>query len=285
MSAAVRAVLWSLLALATSGCRYVPVAVASLPPVEAPVRFLLTFDDGPSIATDDNPTLSILRQLADNDTQPGIKAVFFVQTRHVNGGGTTEGRALIRHMHAQGHLIALHTAEPRHTSHARMSDEDLDQSLARGKQDLAELLGETPTLVRPPFWSYTTATERRYRAAGLRMLLADIKARDGVIYVFPATFDLRRYVRHELLGVREQLAAGRLPASRGAIPVVIGMHDINRFTASHLREYLSLLVEEARYLGIPLTGKPFYDGLDELNQAALARTTAPDTDLPALTLK
>ena len=66
------------------------------------------------------------------------------------------------------------------------------------------------------------------------------------------------------------------------IPVVIGMHDINRFTASHLREYLTLLVEESRALGIPLADKPFYDELASLQQAALRRAGGPATDIPQL---
>jgi len=83
-----RAVVVALLGMLT-GCQFLSTAGEIAPaPLPVQIRFLLTFDDGPSIQADDNPTLSILEQLAVNDVQPAIKAVFFVQTRNANGGGT-----------------------------------------------------------------------------------------------------------------------------------------------------------------------------------------------------
>ena len=85
------------------------------------VRFLMTFDDGPSAVPKDNPTQSILDQLANNAVQPNIKAVFFVQTRNRNGGGTAIGQALMRREHAEGDVIALHSGSPRgHINHTQM---------------------------------------------------------------------------------------------------------------------------------------------------------------------
>ena len=80
--ASLRAAVFMLLGVLT-GCQSLSASekAASVTP-SAKIRFLLTFDDGPSIQADDNPTLSILEQLAVNDVQPGIKAVFFVQTRN-----------------------------------------------------------------------------------------------------------------------------------------------------------------------------------------------------------
>ncbi|HKU47661.1 MAG TPA: polysaccharide deacetylase family protein, partial [Burkholderiales bacterium] len=51
-------------------------ACAGVETPPAPVRFLLTFDDGPAPST-----AQVLQTLAANPVQPGIKAVFFVQTR------------------------------------------------------------------------------------------------------------------------------------------------------------------------------------------------------------
>ena len=81
-------------------------------PYPVPVRFLLTFDDGPSGALSDNPTASILAQLADNPIQPRIKALFFVQTRNAEGGASAVGRGLLQRLHAEGHLLGLHRIRP-----------------------------------------------------------------------------------------------------------------------------------------------------------------------------
>ena len=88
------------------------------------IRFLLTFDDGPHANTG-----RVLRQLARNPVQQDVKAIFFVQTRHPQGGGSAEGRAMLAIEHAEGHLLGLHTGTPRgHLSHTGMTVTDLDRS-------------------------------------------------------------------------------------------------------------------------------------------------------------
>ena len=82
------------------------------PPLPAPVRFLITFDDGPSTWEPYNPTRVILDQLLDNPVQPEIKAIFFVQTRDRRAGGGPAGQALLRRANSEGHVLALHTATP-----------------------------------------------------------------------------------------------------------------------------------------------------------------------------
>jgi hypothetical protein len=57
------------------------------------------------------------------------------------------------------------------------------------------------------------------------------------------------------------------------IPVVVTFHDTNSFTADHLGEYLSLLVDEATNLGLPLHRKPFLDDSEELLEVGLRRAT------------
>ncbi len=89
----------------------------------APVRFALTFDDGPTTRDKGNPTEIILDALAENPVQRGIKGIFFVQTRNSGGGATERGRALIRREHAQGHLVALHDGSTSgHRSHRNLDD-------------------------------------------------------------------------------------------------------------------------------------------------------------------
>ena len=81
-----------LLLFGVCGCQSTrPLASDSGPP--PCVRFLLTFDDGPSAWPEYNPlfgpdfnaTLAILGQLATNEVQSGICAIFFVQPVHPRG--------------------------------------------------------------------------------------------------------------------------------------------------------------------------------------------------------
>ncbi|HEY8877869.1 MAG TPA: polysaccharide deacetylase family protein, partial [Roseateles sp.] len=106
------------------GCRSAAHRAAANPDTP-PLRFLLTFDDGPSIRSAPNPTEQVLGTLARNPVQPGIKAIFFVQTRAANGGGTPEGRALMQRELALGHVLGFHTATPGHSNHLGMPSEQL----------------------------------------------------------------------------------------------------------------------------------------------------------------
>ena len=236
---------------------------------QAPVRFLLTFDDGPATWSlfDKPSTVRVLETLAANPVQPGIKAIFFVQTRAWNAGGSDAGRALLRREHEEGHLLAVHTGtRGSHESHLHLASDTLEQSLADAKSDIAAIAGREPRLVRPPFWDYDEFTLAAYERARLDVLLTDLAARDGVVW--GVNFSLRK--RDNL---RAQLArlGGDLPVLDGATPVVVTFHDVNSHTARNLAEYLEILVSEARALGIALAAKPFYDSRDELERAARLR--------------
>jgi peptidoglycan/xylan/chitin deacetylase (PgdA/CDA1 family) len=234
-----------------------------------PARFLLTFDDGPSSFTWYNPTRAVLDTLADNDVQPGIKAVFFVQTR-ARGAGTPQGQALLQRTRAEGHVLALHSGTARgHIDHRHLSQAELDQSLRDGIQDLTALTGRAPTLIRPPYWNWTHATLAAYQAHGLSMLLTDVHARDGLAYGWTISLHRRSHFREGLARVRTQ--AGTLPVQDGVLPVIITFHDTNTFTASHLQEYLHILLEESRQVGLPIATPPFYNDGNEIEEAALLR--------------
>jgi len=236
---------------------------------QTPIRFLLTFDDGPATWSllDKPSTVRVLETLADNPVQPGIKAVFFVQTRAWNAGGSEAGRELLRREHAEGHLLAVHTGNRQsHVSHVHLQPDELEESLANAKADIAAIGGSAPRLVRPPFWSYDEATFAAYGRAGLDMLLTDLSARDGVVWGI--NFSLRK--RSNLRAQLERLG-GRLPVLDGVTPVVVTFHDVNSHTARNLAEYLRILVEEAEAAGLKLAPKPFYDARADLERAALLR--------------
>jgi peptidoglycan/xylan/chitin deacetylase (PgdA/CDA1 family) len=228
----------------------------------APVRFLLTFDDGPAPST-----ARVLQTLAANPVQPGIKAVFFVQTRAPEAGGSEAGRALMRRSQAEGHVLAVHTGTPHgHVSHLAQAPEELERGLAQAKADIAAIAGAAPRLVRPPYWSYDAGTLEAYEHAGLAMLLTDLNARDGVVYGVNLVPAKRTLLRFQLERMKQQLAV-----VDGVAPVVVTFHDVNPSTAAELADYLRFLVEDARALGLRLADPPFYDRREDLERAAVLR--------------
>jgi peptidoglycan/xylan/chitin deacetylase (PgdA/CDA1 family) len=257
-------------------------AAAHQPGAPAPVRFVLTFDDGPAAADSDNPTVRILETLARNPLQDNIKAVFFTQTRAWHGGGTGTGRALIRREHDAGHVVALHSANLFHANHRFMSQEALDATMQHGVEDLLSVTGEPPKLVRPPFWAYNADTLLTYHAYGMQMLLTDLNANDGKIYGINFSWHKRSNMLKHLAATRQRWAAGQLPEVDGATPIVVTFHDVNTYTSRHIQEYLEILVDVARELDVPLAAKPFYDDHEELERAALASTVADAESRPQL---
>lgn len=253
----------------------VPGAIPAEPAaVPAPVRFLLTFDDGPYGQARDNPTVSILGTLADNPVQPGIKAVFFLQTRSGDGGATPLGRELIGREHEEGHLLALHDGSSwGHRSHRNLSDAELETTLTDGVADLTAHAGRAPTLLRPPYWAYDERTLAAYDRHKLAVLMTDITANDGKDWGFKASPRRRIHFELEMARVRERIAAGHIQPVDGVIPVVVTFHDTNTYTAHHMAEYLGLLVELAREAGLPLAAPAFYVTRNDLEAAAHVRAS------------
>jgi len=264
------------LALSLSGCISAPIALT--PQTEqrlqnqAPIRFLLTFDDGPSASGYNNPSRSVIADLANNPVLPGIKAVFFLQTEASRSGGSARGRKTMEREFAGGHVLAFHTATAFHTNHRWLNDAELERTVSQGATDIASITGTPPTLVRPPFWNYDRRTFAAYQRHGMQVLLTDLSANDGKIWGFNASPRRRANLIRQLSVVRERIALGELPTVDGVIPVVVTFHDINRYTARHLQEYLQILMDSARDNGLKTAAEPFYTDRTALERAALART-------------
>lgn len=246
----------------------------------APIRFLLTFDDGPSGATKRNPTKKILDVLANNPIQPEIKAIFFVQTRAKRGGGTEVGRLLLKREQDEGHLLAFHTATPHHSNHRKLPPEQFEQSLRFGVTDMIEATGVPPTLVRPPFWNYDARTLAEYHRNGLQMLLTDLSANDGVIWGVNWSWHKHSNLLKQLTAAREKWLEGKLPIVDGETPIVVTFHDVNTYTARTIEVYLKILLQVANELDMPVANKAFYDSRDGLERAAKARVVI-DADVNA----
>ena len=260
-------------------CCAAPAAVAGAPP---PIRFLLSFDDGPSGAGDPNPTARILDVLAHNTAQPGIKAIFFTQTHSANGGDSAIGRGLLRREHEEGHVLAFHTATPGHANHRYLGAQELELSLSRGAADLQAISGVAPSLVRPPFWNYDAATLSAYQRHGMRMLLTDLSANDGKIWGVNFSWHKRSNMLDGLARLKPRWRAGAMPVVDGSVPVVVTFHDVNSYTARHIEEYLLILLDVARELEMPLAPAPFYDERGALEKAALASTVRDGDGQPPL---
>lgn len=254
-----------------SACSSTPVTPQ---PGIAPIRFLLSFDDGPSASLAINPTEQILDALADNPIQPGIKALFFVQTRATGAGGSIQGQALLRRQQRDGHLLGLHTSTQGHANHRFLSPDELEQSLKDGVADLSAISRATPRLVRPPFWNYNERTFIAYQNHGLHLLLTDLSANDGKTWGINGSLRRRSSLRDQLTQTAAQIHAGTLPVVNGVIPVVVTFHDLNPYTARHMQEYLQILLDVAKDVGLTTARKPFYDQRSTLERAALKRTLA-----------
>ncbi|MGG7648107.1 polysaccharide deacetylase family protein [Pseudomonas sp. ES4] len=252
---------------------------------QPPIRFLLTFDDGPSASSFWNPTMTVLDSLATNPVQPNLKAVFFVQTGAPRAGNSEIGREVMRREHADGQILGFHSATRSHTNHRSLSPEELEQSLSKGAADIAAITGAPPTLVRPPFWSYDNRVFAAYQQHGMHLLLTDLSANDGKIWGFNASPQRRAHFLRTMSEVRERIALGELPVVDGVIPVVVTFHDLNRYTARHTREYLQILLDSARATGVKTAEKPFYDDTAALQRAVMARTVRDSSEpvkLPGL---
>ena len=252
---------------------------------QPPIRFLLTYDDGPSASSFWNPTETVLDSLARNPLQPDIKAVFFVQTRASRAGGSEIGRRIMHRERDAGHILGFHTATPSHTNHRSLDPQALEQALTDGSADIAAITGAAPTLLRPPFWNYDKRTFAAYQQHGLHVLLTDLSANDGKIWGFNASPRRRAHFLRTMSEVRERIARGELPVVDGVIPVVVTFHDLNRYTARHTREYLQILLDSAQATGVKTAEKPFYDDTAALQRAAMARTvrdSSQPVELPGL---
>jgi peptidoglycan/xylan/chitin deacetylase (PgdA/CDA1 family) len=260
-----------LLAGLLSSCRSLPAPSARPAGIPPPViRFILSFDDGPSITKPYNPTLAILHQLATNDVQPGAKAFFFVQTGHPRGGGTPEGREVMRALAADGHLIGIHSVSPRgHVDHRKVPPETLKTELTKAKGLLRDITGSDPIFVRPPFGAKNAATQSLYQELGLHMLMADIRARDGLIYGYKGSLFRRVHIRNALIEAWQNARQSGNPEA--PLTVILNFHDVNPYTARHMTEYLHILVDEARRVGFTVPDKPFFDGSQALKEAGLCR--------------
>jgi peptidoglycan-N-acetylglucosamine deacetylase len=113
-------------------------------------RMALTFDDGP----DPDATPHVLETLA----TAGTPATFFLVGEQVEAHPE-----LAAEVAARGHALGLHGH--RHVEHDELADPRAD--LEHGAAALADATGEQPTLFRPPYGRFSTASYAACRELGL----------------------------------------------------------------------------------------------------------------------
>lgn len=249
-------------------------AVANSTLAETPkARLLLTFDDGPSTRTSHNPTELVLKVLADNSVQDGIKAVFFVQTRLDDPANCALTHRLLQRESDEGHVLAVHSGTlAHHSDHRGLDDSELGAFLKGTKIILQEITGVAPQLVRPPYWAFDDRTQSAYAEFDLHMLLTDVSVSDGKSWGYRANLRRRSVLRKQMQAVYKRITAGQIPEVGGVLPIVVTFHDTNTWTAAHMKEYLELLVSSTRGAGIVLDEQPFYAQREQLEQAGLQRS-------------
>ena len=97
---------------------------------------------------------------------------------------------------------------------------------------------------------------------------------NGRALLEPLIASLRRrsHFRSNLEQVHREVAMDRLPVVEQVVPVIITFHDTNDFTASHMEEYLRIIVEESQRVGLSVTSRPFYDDAETVERIAVLRS-------------
>lgn len=119
-------------------------------PVEASVtiqekpKIALTFDDGPSIYTE---------ELLDGLKKRDVKATFFVI-----GKSAVSYPKIVKRESAEGHLIGNHTYN--HVEITKIGDEKAREEIEKTNQVLEKMLGKEIEYVRPPFGLWQKKLER-----------------------------------------------------------------------------------------------------------------------------
>jgi hypothetical protein len=140
-------------------------------------------------------------------------------------------------------------------------------------EDIGRITRKPVLFVRPPYWRFNAQTLSGYQRHGLQMMLSDIKAYDGLNWGWHLF--RRKNFRTQLQRIHARLQREELPTIGDAVPIVVTFHDTNRYTASHINEYLELLLDESAKTGVPLDRKCFYDETLRVVGAGLGRTIAP----------
>jgi peptidoglycan/xylan/chitin deacetylase (PgdA/CDA1 family) len=202
----------------------------------AEIKAILTFDDGPHTSPKVNYTAHALAVLRENQ----MKGAFFIQTHVPHRGANPIGADLIRKMHAEGHVVGIHTGSvDDHESHIKREDAGaLRDDLDRAKKRLVEL-GIPPKYVRPVKGECDARVLQSYKTRKLKLVLWDIDSKDSHDGMKPDL--IARHLREEITRL----------AKRGRL--VILFHELDPDTRGQIKRYIDTLTAAARSAGHKLT--------------------------------
>jgi len=198
-------------------------------PVLNPAReILLTFDDGPDMAT----TPIVLDELE----RRGLKAIFFVAGRRLIAPGERGRiqRVLVQEMVNRGHLVANHTIWHKHLCDR---PEIIAAEIDGNDEIIRNLTGQTPLLFRAPFGDKCPELDIALRGRGLVDVGWNIDPQDW--RHSRKTDDIVDYVRAKL---------ARLPHR-----AVLLLHDTRKAGVRALPAILDHIAEENRRAAMGLT--------------------------------
>lgn len=129
-------------------------------------RVALTFDDGPTPGATD----LVLNALA----ALNVPAAFFVIGRNAR-----QWPELVKRMHDEGHLVANHSFDHSHTGYLR-GGKYWDQQMADTDRTVEQIIGQKPTLFRPPIGIRTPRLMGALRRSGHLLVTWSRRGLDGV---------------------------------------------------------------------------------------------------------
>jgi peptidoglycan/xylan/chitin deacetylase (PgdA/CDA1 family) len=210
----------------------------------APVRILLTFDDGPHSGSlgDDNRTEKVLDALK----HKRAKAAFFIQTHAPDRLASPNGFKIASRIHAEGHVLAIHTGGfVDHRCHkwrcAQPADmagatNGLDADMIRAKGAIRKIVGTDPKYVRATY-GYTDADCMEvYSRNRLKHIYWDLTSGDDRKAATAAS-------------VQAHLANELTRLARGGADLICLLHDINQVTAEHITDFIETIGASVRAIG------------------------------------
>ena len=213
------------------------------------LKIVLTFDDGPSSGQQSSQNLT--RNIMDTLDSRGIQGVFFIQSHALDNdtpfrGSSDVGRAIIRDMQADGHIIGVHTGAEENNAHSwannhvnRLAAGELYGDITRA-QNLIE--DETDDhggveFIRPPFGEINSGVIDQYSDLALQYVGWNIDPENnsggtaaGILANIESQMEL-------------YLADG------DKTQIVVLLHDVQSVVAYNLVSFIDKIDEVARDMG------------------------------------
>ncbi|KAF2832867.1 glycoside hydrolase/deacetylase [Ophiobolus disseminans] len=195
-----------------------------------PGTVALTFDDGPYIYT-----AGVMDQFATY----GFKATFFVTGDNGRGplDANPSGAALVRRMLAEGHQVGSHTWT--HTDLNTLSDQQQRDEMLKTEAALKNIIGKTPTYMRPPYGSCNEACGAVMKDLGYVVAHWDLETDD---WRYQADISISENIFKSSLAETDPKTGGR----------VVLAHDIHEQTATRLTAFMLGELKARGFRGVTL---------------------------------